>query len=199
MTPPTVTVTQPLDGQEFTGEGGVKVPVLIDAQDVGWGVKEVRLTIDGVEINGGTDKFPPYEFPLTFPTGGYCIGAVAVDLADNMTTATPVCIGINGPPPTPPEPETTGGESSSGGFEGSTGDDDETGTPPTTGAGETGETGTPTSGITTDGDPTSGLTSTGGADDDDGGCGCRSGHDPKDSLLALAGLGLLGLARRRRT
>ena len=198
MTPPIVTVTQPLDGQEFTGEGGVKVPVTIDAEDVGWGMKEVRLTIDGVEIKGGTDNFPPYEFPLTFPSGGYCIGAVAVDLADNMTTATPVCIGVNGPPPMPPEPETTGSESS-GGLEGSTGDTAVTGTP-TTSAGETDNTdatGTPTTGLDT-GDSTGAITSTGGADRDDAGCGCRSGHDPKDSLLALAALGLLGLARRRR-
>ena len=201
-TPPTVTVTQPLDGQELMGVDGVKVQVTIDAQDVGWGMKEVRLTIDGVEIDGGTDKFPPYEFPLTFPTGGYCIGANAFDLADNMASATPVCIGVNGPSPMPPEPETTGDESSSssgGGFEGSTGEVDDSGATPTTGGGETGETGTPATGSTGDGaDATGGASSTGGADGEDSGCGCRSGHDPKDSLLGLAGLGLLGLARRRR-
>ncbi|HEY0134000.1 MAG TPA: trypsin-like serine protease [Nannocystis sp.] len=201
MTPPTVTVTQPLDGQELMGVDGVKVQVMIDAQDVGWGMKEVRLTIDGVEIDGGVDNFPPYEFPLTFPTGAYCIGAIAVDLADNMGTATPVCIGVNGPPPMPPEPETTGDESSSSGdLEGSTGDAEDTGTPPTTSAGatdDTGATGTPTTGVTSDsGNPTAGAT--GGEGEGEGGCGCRSGHDPKDSLLALAGLGLLGLARRRR-
>ena len=198
MTPPTVTVTQPLDGQEFMGEGNIQVPVMITAQDVGWGMKEVRLTINGKEIDGGVDSFPPYEFPLTFPNGGYCIGAIAVDLADNMATATPVCVGINGPPPAPPEPQTTGDESSSSGAEASTGDD--TDAPPTTSAGETGED--PRDGSTGtsagSGNPTSMFPTTGGEDEDDSGCGCRSGHAPKDSLLALAGLGLLGLARRRR-
>jgi len=197
MTPPTVTITQPLDKQEFMGEG-IQVPVTIIAQDVGWGMKEVRLTINGKEINGGTDNFPPYEFPLSFPNGGYCIGAIAVDLADNMATATPVCIGVNSPPPEPPEPQTTGDESSSSGAEASTGDDSDT---PTTSASAT--SGDPMDDTTTDpsagsGNPTSTLPSTGGADEDDSGCGCRSGHAPKDSLLALTGLGLLGLARRRR-
>ena len=204
-TPPTVTVTQPLDGQEFMGMGGVKVPVLIDAQDVGWGMKEVRLTIDGVEIDGGLDSFPPYEYPLTFPSGGYCIGAVAVDLAGNMATATPVCIGINGAPPMPPPPETTTDGESSSGAEASTGDGDGSGTP-TSGAEDTtasaDETGAPQTDTgntsVTGGNPTSGVTTTGGEDEDDSGCGCRSGHAPKDSLLALAGLALVGLGRRRR-
>ena len=104
VTPPTVTITQPQDGQELTGEGGAQITITIDAQDVGWGMKEVHLLINDKEVPGGVDGIPPYEFPVTLPTGAYCIGATGHDIAGNIGTAAPVCIGVNGPPPAPPEP-----------------------------------------------------------------------------------------------
>jgi MYXO-CTERM domain-containing protein len=191
MTAPTVTISEPLDGQVLMGDNGAQVKVVVAAQDVGWGMKEVHLIINDQEVPGGIDGFPPYEFPLLLPDGAYCIGATGHDVAGNIGTATPVCIGVNGPPmpPDPPEPETTTGEDETG-----DGDPTEIGTSdptPTTG-GDDSLTGSPTlpGGEASTDDP--------GADAGDEGCGCRSGHVPKDSLLAVAALGLLGLRRRRR-
>ena len=206
MDPPVVTILQPTDGMEFMGDGGAAVTVTVDAQDGdGWGVKEVRLTINGKDFNGNIDSFMPYEYPLMFPSGGFCIGAFATDLADNVGEATPVCIGINGPPPPPPEPETTtGGDSETEGLGTTGGDADSatgTGGAPTEGGGSESSGGSNDSEGNLDSSDSASASATAGAtggDKDDSGCGCRSGHAPKDSLLALAGLGLLGLARRRR-
>jgi MYXO-CTERM domain-containing protein len=167
--------------------GDGMVTVTIDAQDVGWGVKEVHLLINGEAFPGNVDSFPPYEYALKFPTGGFVLGAQAIDLAGNIGDAIPVCIGVNqaAPIPDPPEPASTGDTGEGSG---------ESGVEPTTGASGSGDE--------SGGDPTlpggesSGETSAGA--DEDSGCGCRSGHVPGDSMLALAGLGLLGLARRRR-
>jgi len=193
--PPTISIVNPTEGQLFMGEGGVKVQVQIDAQDVGWGIKEVRLLINGKDFAGNVDTFPPYEYALTFPNGGFVIGAVAVDLADNMAEAIPVNIGVNAPAPTPPEPEP----------------EPEPEPPPTTGedpgedpgasAGESaGESGEET-GALTDGGPASSDADTDGgtvgANDKDSGCGCRS-SSPDAGLLVLAGLGLVARRRRRR-
>ena len=205
MTPPIATILAPMDGQEFMGEGNVPVTVNVQATDVGWGIKDVRLTINGADFKGNVDSFMPYDFPLNFPTGGFCIGAVATDLAGNTGEATPVCIGINGPPPPPPEPETTtdgeggseggsetGGElESEGSGDGSGGAPTEGGEPGTSG----GSSGGLDSGLDTGVSASAGLTD---GDEDDSGCGCRSGQEPGDGLLGLAGLGLLGLAGQRR-
>ncbi len=193
MDAPTISITNPTEGQLFMGDGSVKVQVQIDAQDVGWGIKEVHLLINGKEFPGNVDLFPPYEYPLTFPTGGYVIGARAIDLADNMAEAIPVNIGVNAPAPVPepepePEPAPTTGEDSVGGTGGGTG----TGT----GGGEDGnESGGQTSGgpAGSDADTDGGTV---GVDDKDSGCGCRQ-STPDAGLLLLAGLGLFGRRRRR--
>ncbi|MBK7828307.1 trypsin-like serine protease [Nannocystis sp.] len=192
-TPPTVTIVAPMAGEEFMGMGNVQVTVTIDAQDDGWGMESVQLLVNDKPVPGGLAKFKPYEFKPSFPTGGYCIGATGLDRAGNIGEATPVCIGVNKPAPTPdpPEPESTGDASG--------GETDPTGDTPTTDGG-----GSNTNASASDTDASASNTDAGGSDtglgqkDSDEGCGCRSGHVPGDSLLALAGLALLARPRRRR-
>ncbi|MBA3548448.1 MAG: trypsin-like serine protease [Nannocystis sp.] len=184
LTLPTVSIISPIEGQMFMGEGGAEVLVQIDAKDVGWGVKEVHLLINGEAFAGNIDAFPPYEYALKFPNGGFTVGAQVFDLADNMGEAIPVNIGINGPAPAPepepePEPEPTTGEGESAG---------DSGDAPTGGGPDAGS-----SGDSADDDSASG---TAGEDDKDSGCGCRQGT-PDAGMLALAGLGLFGWRRRR--
>lgn len=186
MEPPTISIINPTEGQLFMGPGNVDVVVDLDAQDVGWGVKEVHLLINGKDFDGNVDTFPPYSYPLKFPAGGYTLSAVAIDLADNMGEAIPVHIGVNAPAPAPePEPDpTTGGEPTTGGDGGSSG---------------AGESGGGTSGGTDDapmGSDAGSDSGTAGEGESYIGCGCRSSR-PDASLLLLAGLGLFGRRRRR--
>ena len=196
VTPPTAVITMPTDGQEFMAPDGADVTIVVDAQDVGWGIKEVRLTINGQEIPGGVDNSPPYEFAATFPTGQYQIGATAIDNNANMAAALPVNIGVN-TPVMMPEPETTGeesGDTSAGTGEGGSEGEGGTDEAPTEGSASS------ASDPTTATSPTSPTGATGLTGDDDGGdegCSCRSGQEPKASLLALAMLGLLVRRRRR--
>jgi MYXO-CTERM domain-containing protein len=183
MEPPTVAITMPTEGQLFMGEGNVDVLVQIDAQDVGWGIKEVHLLINGKEFAGNIDTFPPFEYPLKFPAGGFTLTALAIDLADNMAESLPVHIGVNAPAPEPePEPTPTTGEDSTGG------------------GGGTGSEGGSEGGAGSDGGPPSSDADTGsgtaGEDKSDSGCGCRT-STPDAGLLLLAGLGLFGRRRRR--
>ncbi len=192
-TPPTAIITAPMDGAEYTGEGGanVELDITVDAQDAEWGVKEVRLVINGKEQGG--DSVPPYEWKaVSFPTGQWTIGAVVVDLADNMGVAEDVAIGVNMPAPEP-EPETTGtsgggtdGTDGTGGSGGGTGGTDGTGGSATAGSG----------GSATAGSGGSATATTGGEDEDEG-CGCRQGGGGPAPALLL-GFGALLLRRRRR-
>jgi MYXO-CTERM domain-containing protein len=192
-TPPTVVITAPPDGMQYDAPGGADITVFLDAQDAESGVQEVHLLINGAEIPGGVDFAAPYEFNAVFPTGQYELGATAQDKAGNVGVAVPVHISVNQTPEDPTNgSEESGGTGDAGSGEGGsddTGGDDS----PTDDSASASATATATATATA---PT-GFTDPGGDEDGDEGCGCRSGQDPKASLLALAGLGMWFRRRRR--
>ncbi|MCA9716105.1 MAG: VCBS repeat-containing protein [Myxococcales bacterium] len=135
------------------------------------------------------------EFPGLQAAAVVTYRACATDLAGNVGCAEEQSFTVQD------EPGTTAS--------GSSGDPSETGDPSTTDgdptAGPTTADSSPSTsdGPTTDGDDDDdddGTDSEAGADTDgsDGGCGCASGDAPQ-GLLALVGLTLLGVGRRRRT
>jgi MYXO-CTERM domain-containing protein len=170
--PPIVTIVSPEDGTRFDsdpGTGLAELTITIDADDGdGWGVQEVQLVIDGVEIAGGTDSTEPYEFTASFEPGVYEIGATATDFAENVGEADPITVGVDEDPPVSPTEGTDetgtgtgGGSSSSGGSSGSS----------------------------------SGSATEDGEESKDG-CGCST--KPSSPVWALCGIaGLLALRRRR--
>jgi MYXO-CTERM domain-containing protein len=187
--PPTAVIIAPEHLSEHNGEGGanVELTITVDAQDDNWGVGEVVLLINGMEV--GSDFAAPYEWTaVSFPTGQWTIGAMAVDLNNNVGYAEDVVIGVNTPAPEP-EPETTGtsgGDSDTGGTDG-------TGTSDGTSGGSMGSDGSVSSGGSAG---TGGTDSATGGQDEDGGCACSSSGG-RDGGLALVMLGLLALPRRR--
>jgi MYXO-CTERM domain-containing protein len=159
-----------MDGQVFA-EDPAAMTIEINASDVGWGVKEVRLEIDGNDI-GVSDDVPPYAFGgASFPAGSYYLVATAEDFAGHISYSDPVGIGVGGQSP-PDDPPPSNDESG-------TGDGSDTGS---------GEVGTGTG---------TGPGFDAGDDGGDSGCACST-RDEGSSWPALALFGLLGLARRRR-
>jgi len=185
--PPTGVIVAPEHLSEHTGEGGanVELTITVDAQDDNWGVGEVVLLIDGKEV--GSDFSAPYEWAgVSFPKGVWTIGAMVVDLNDNVGYAEDVVIGVNTPVPEP-EPETTG---TSGGDSDTGGTDGTGGTGGASSDGSAGSAGSVGSGV-------GGTDSATGGQDEDGGCACTSSGG-REGGLALVMLGLLALPRRRR-
>lgn len=171
--PPTVVITAPNDGDEI--DPGDKITVSIDAQDVGWGIREVGIVING-EVQDIVDTEPPYEFNnVSFPEGQYTIVATATDWADQTAESEPVGIGVGDDPPPLPEDDTGEGEEGEGE--------------------EAGDEGLDTSSE----DSGTGGETTGGLDDTSEGCNCNAPGDRPSglawSVLCLAGLA--GWSRRR--
>ncbi|MEE9413516.1 MAG: Ig-like domain-containing protein [Methylococcales bacterium] len=95
---PTVTLTNPLDGQTLTE--GERVVLAAEATD------DVHVAAVSFQVNGETvhsDTSGPYEFDFTVPLGinGLTFGAEAVDLASNLGVADPVVVSVI------PDPGTT--------------------------------------------------------------------------------------------
>jgi len=187
--PPELVITEPASYSRFDpleGAETVSLPVSIEALDPGgWGVGEIELVIerDGVEQARLPDPVKPFGFDLVFPPGQWTLRAEGIDRAGNAGQSEPVVFGVGvDPPPPPPEPEPEPADDTAG-----SGDD---GLP----------AGTGTTGI--DDDETD--SDFGGIPlADDGGCSCttsRGGGPGGGGPLPawLMGLGLLGLARRRR-
>lgn len=186
---PLVAVAAPGDQTRFDSDesGQAKVTITIDADDgEGWGIAEVRLTIDGQEVPGGVDNKAPYEFDAAFGPGQYRLGAIAVDYAENEAMAEEIRIGVDmdAEVPPEPEPETTGGSGDGSGGDVSGGLEPE---------------GSSSGGIDDDGG-TGGGTTAGQDGSDTTGCACRAegGSGGATALLVPALFAFAGWRRRRR-
>jgi MYXO-CTERM domain-containing protein len=97
---PTVTVLTPEDADAFT-EAPVELAVMVEAGDIGWGVREVRLELDGAPWLDGwqrqaRDEVPPYEFTelAIMGEGEHAIVAIAEDWAGNVAMSAVVHVQI---------------------------------------------------------------------------------------------------------
>jgi MYXO-CTERM domain-containing protein len=111
-TPPTVTITAPPSGMRFEtgGMGSIPVSITASADDGGgFGVQDVRLTINGEEIPNSTDVLAPWEWPANFTPGQYTVTAIARDFGGNESESEPVYFGVDMDAPEPPAEEDTGG------------------------------------------------------------------------------------------
>lgn len=171
-TPPTVSITSPTYGTVFPDDPST-INIDIDAFDADWGIREVRLEIDGADV--GADTTEPYGFAsVTFPKGTYELVAVATDHADQVTYSAPVVIGV-AEDDIPDPPMDTGTSGDSGDASGSA--DDSGGDSFTASTGDEGLN----------------LDESGSGE----GCACAADKDTPTGWGALALLGLLGLRRRR--
>lgn len=163
---PTVSIASPSAGEQLAAPAELDVEVV--AADRGWGVREVRLELDGEAWldawqRQARDETPPYAFAgleIAAP-GEHAIVAIAEDWAGNLTASAPVLVQVGG---------------------------DETGDETGTGSESETETDTDTEGTSegTSEDESS----------DAGACSCETGEpDPASPLAALA-LGLAWLGRR---
>ncbi len=192
--PPVVTITMPTDGAELPE--GQSVAVEVDAYDEGWGLKEVRIKINGEE-QPLADSYPPYTFSVNFPVGTWEITAIGEDFAGLIGESAPVLIGVGGPPdPTTGDP-TTGDPTTDDPTDDTSGPDATTDGATTDDATTDGAT-DPSAGPTT-GDSTVGVgTDAGTGMEDEEGCACGIERSPtRSAWMTLALLGLLGLRRRR--
>jgi hypothetical protein len=194
VTPPTVTITSPANGQMFAA--GSDFPITVQASD-NVGIAQVELFNNGVSLTS-FDAEPFTVNANNTPAGAYCFTATAVDLADNKAESAKVCITVT--EAGEPDPTTT---------------TDPTADPPTTSAGETGgdSAGSASStgaegdggGGSSSGDASGGPSpdSFGGdpalppgyGEDGGGACNVQSRPLPLAGLLVLM-LGLLGRRRR---
>ena len=165
--PPTVTITAPADGTYYDSSPA-DVMVTATAEDIGYGVSNVRLLINGDEFANNVDGAAPWEWPLVLPDGAWTIQAVATDWSGNEGVSEIIGIGVNADPPN------TNGDTDTG----TDGNADEVGTLDGTG----GDLGADDRG------GTEGCACTAGDEQDR-----RGGL----AVTALLGLGLLGLRRRR--
>ena len=187
VTPPTVQITSPSEGQQFGV--GADFDIVVDAND-DVGIASVQLFNNGALLK--TFKGAPYTAPAAnIPAGNYCFTATALDYSDNKADSAEVCITVSATEE--PDPTTA----------------DPTADPPTTSAGDTGGDSAGSAGTTGGeggggseggGEPT--PDSVGGdpalppgyGENAEGACSVQSRPLPLAGLMLL----LLGLVRRRR-
>ena len=183
MTEPTISIATPEDGAIF--QEGEDILVEFDPWDDvgGYGWKLIVEDEQGEVLVDQVDYDRALFFNLKgVPVGTYTLTALIQDHADHVVTHT-ITITVEGEAESDTDSGTDGETDSMGDTDG--GDAMTTGL--TEGDGSGG------GGSDTD-DAAAEESATG----DDGGCGCRTADDAGADPSALAGLGLLGLRRRRR-
>ncbi|UKM65389.2 Ig-like domain-containing protein [Flavobacteriaceae bacterium GSB9] len=85
-TPPTVSITNPINGSSY--DEGTIVSVAATAADVDGSVSQVEFFANGVSI--GVDNVSPYSVNWTIGVGGYSLTAVATD--DDLATTTSIAV-----------------------------------------------------------------------------------------------------------
>lgn len=180
--PPAVSIVSPTTGTRLDSDpdGAANVRVTVDADDGGGsGVREVQLVVDGTAL-GTADTTAPWEFQLRLASGIYEIVAIAVDEADQSSQSASVMVGVD----ETPDPAGDGGSPDAGEGGGAQGDGGEEGDDP----------GDP------DLDPDRGALPPGfGLDDAGTGCACRHVRSGDGGGLAIAALGVIFGALRRRS
>jgi len=178
LTPPTVSITSPTEGEVFD-QGSAVMVTATAADDVG--VADVRLVIDGVD-DGSTDVDAPYGWSLNnLAPGSHTVVAIASDVGNNETSSAPVGFEVqSGGPGGGDGPGPTGDDDDEGDGDGDGGDDDDD----DDGIGGSDESGDGTSGA--------------GLDGDDEGCGCRQTNRTTSAWLLILLLLVRRSADRRR-
>ncbi len=96
ISPPTISITTPINGQGFQTPGNVTI--VANAQDNDGIITQVEFFSNGVSIN--TDNTSPYSYNLTgLAAGTYVITAKATDNDGLITTSSPVTITVTNPLP----------------------------------------------------------------------------------------------------
>ena len=91
-TPPTVSITSPLNGTLYTASNPSLVTVNVNAND-NIGISQVELLVNG---NPQTpDTSPPYSFNLSLMNGNYELEAKAKDTAGNYNSSSTISISAN--------------------------------------------------------------------------------------------------------
>ena len=188
VTPPTVKITSPSEGQQFGV--GADFDIVVDAND-DVGIASVQLFNNGALLK--TFKGAPYTAPAAnIPAGNYCFTATALDYSDNKADSAEVCITVSAteePDPTTADPTADPPTTSAGDTGG-----DSAGSAGTTGGGEGGggsEGGGEPTPDSVGGDP---ALPPGYGENAEGACSVQSRPLPLAGLMLL----LLGLVRRRR-
>jgi len=184
---PTVTIVDPVDGDvlPLAGEtASLQIAFDVDDGD-GFGVAQTMLRIDGADIAGTEDDWPPFEVPgIELPGGTFVLDVVATDWAGNEAVSAAVTVHVGEPPAPGGSTDDDSGslDESGGGDAGGSSDGDES------------DAGTTTGGPA----PETGGEDTGGGAQSDGGessgCSVQPGS-PSGWLLLWVPLAV----RRRRT
>ncbi|MFV8754051.1 trypsin-like serine protease [Nannocystaceae bacterium ST9] len=128
--PPAIAIVEPASASELAA-APVELDVAVEAGDRGWGVREVRLELDGspwfdVWQRQARDEVPPYEFAgmAIEQDGEHAIVAIAEDWAGNFTSSAPVLVQVGDASESSTESGDELGEDSSGSSDASGSSDD---------------------------------------------------------------------------